>query len=126
MIVYYPALMHIIKSESETATVIIKRLLELMSSYSSNLYNIKGKDMILRDFLSRQKHYDSNPHEIIPISFNMHNVLHKEYYNTGKSERYLVETQSETKSSDVKLLEVHGVSKNVDPNIQPEKWTIKS
>ena len=33
--------------------------------------------MILNDFLSRQKHGDSNPHEIIPISFNMHNVLHE-------------------------------------------------
>ena len=33
--------------------------------------------MILSDFLSRQKHHDSNPHEIIPISFNMHNILHK-------------------------------------------------
>ena len=38
---------------------------------------MKGKDMILSDFLSRQKHDDSNPHEIIPISFTMHNVLHK-------------------------------------------------
>ena len=27
--------------------------------------------MILSDFLSRQKHDDSNLHEIIPISFNM-------------------------------------------------------
>ena len=33
--------------------------------------------MILSDFLSRQKHDDSYPHEIIPISFNMHNILHE-------------------------------------------------
>ena len=39
--------------------------------------------MILSDFLSRQKHNESNPHKIIPISFNMHNVLHKKYYNIG-------------------------------------------
>ena len=26
--------------------------------------------MILSDFLSRQKNDDSNPHEILPISFN--------------------------------------------------------
>ena len=50
--------------------------------------------MILSDFLSRQKHNDSNLHEIIPISFNMHNMLHGKYYNIGKSERYLVQTQS--------------------------------
>ena len=36
----------------EPATTIIKRLLELISSYLFNLYNMKGKDMILNDFLS--------------------------------------------------------------------------
>ena len=46
--------------------------------------------MLLSDFLSRQKHNNSNPHEIILISFNMHNTLHKKYYNIGKSEKYLV------------------------------------
>ena len=47
--------------------------------YSFNLYYIKGKDMILSDFLSRQKHNDNNPHELIPISFNMLKVLHDIY-----------------------------------------------
>ena len=124
-IVDHLALTSIIKSKAETATIKIKGLLELGSSYSFNLYYIKGKDMILSDFLSRQKHNDSNPHEIIPISFNMRNMLHEKYYNTGKSERYLVQMQSQTKSSGVKLPEVHVVIKNLDPYIQPEKQTIK-
>ena len=81
--------------------------------------------MILSDFLSRQKHDNSNPHEIIPISFNMHNILHEKYYNIGKSEKYLVQTQSQTKSSRIKLPEVHDVRKNLDPNIQPEKQNIR-
>ena len=81
------ALMHIIKSKAEPATSRIRRLLELISSYSFHLYHMKGKDMILSDFLSRQKHDDSNPHEIILISINMHNILHEKYYNTGKSEK---------------------------------------
>ena len=70
-IVDHLSLMHIIKSKTEPATTRIKRLLELISSYSFNLYYMKGTDMILSDFLSRQKNDDSNPHEIIPISFNM-------------------------------------------------------
>ena len=41
---------HIMKSKMEPATNRIKRLLEVISSYSFNLYNIKGKDMILSDF----------------------------------------------------------------------------
>ena len=42
--------------------------------------------MVLSDFLSRQNHNDSNPHEIIPISFNMYKLLHEKYYNTGNME----------------------------------------
>ena len=83
------SLTHIIKNKAEPATVKIKGLLELISSYSFNLYYIKGKDMVLSDFLSRQNNDNSNPHEIIPISFNMHQVLHEKYYNT---ENYLLQT----------------------------------
>ena len=46
------ALIHIIKSKGELAITRIKRLLELISSYSFNLYYMKGKHMILSDFLS--------------------------------------------------------------------------
>ena len=120
-IVDHLALIHIIKSKAEPATARLKRLLEIISSYSFNLYYIKGKDMILSDFLSRQNHNDSNLHEIIPISFNMHNVLHEKYYNIGETDIYLVQTWSQTKSSRVKLPEVHGVSKSLDPNIQHQK-----
>ena len=77
-IVDHIALTHIIKRKVELASVRIKRLLELISSYSFNLYYIKGKKLILNEFLSRQKHDDSNPHDIIPISFNMHNILQKD------------------------------------------------
>ena len=80
-IVDHLALTHIIKSKVEPATTRIKRLLELISSYSFNLYYMKGKDMILSDFLSWQKNNDSNPHEIIPISFNMCQILTDNYYN---------------------------------------------
>ena len=57
--------------------------------------------MILSDFLSRQKHDDSDPHEIIPLSFNMQNVLHTRYYNINEKERrkYLVQTRSQAKTS---------------------------
>ena len=53
VIVDHLALTHIIKSKAELATIRIKRLLELISSYSFNLYYIQGKDMVLSYFLSR-------------------------------------------------------------------------
>ena len=74
--------------------------------------------MVLSDFLSKQNNNDSNPHDIIPISFNVDKVLHKHYYNTVS---YLVQTRSQARSSGIKLPEVHGMGKNLDPNIQLEK-----
>ena len=38
------------QKQSRAATIRIKRLLELISSYSFNLNYIKGKDMLLSDF----------------------------------------------------------------------------
>ena len=116
-------LTHIIKCKTEPVMTRIKRLLELIRSYSFNLYYIKRKDMILSDFLFRQKHDDSNPYELIPIPFNMQSFLHAKYYNIGEknSVRYLVHTQSQAKSSGMKLPEVHGIGRGLKPNIQPEK-----
>ena len=86
------ALTHIIKSKTEPVTTRIKKLLELISSYSFNLYYMKGKHMILNNFLSRQAHDDSNLYEIIPISFNIYKALQEMYYNIETKEQYLVQT----------------------------------
>ena len=82
-IVDHLALVHILKSKTELATPRIKRLLEVLSAYSLNLYYMKGKDMILSDFLSRQETDKSKPHEIIHISFDMKAILNDRYYNVG-------------------------------------------
>ena len=37
--------------------------------------------MILSDFLSRQKTNNSDPHDSIPISFNMYQILDDNYYS---------------------------------------------
>ena len=37
------------------------------SNYTFNLYNVKGKDLILGDFISKTATDDSNPHLITPI-----------------------------------------------------------
>ena len=84
------AIMHIMRSKMEPATKRIKRLLEILISYSFNLYYIKGKDMILSDFLSRQFGDDSDPHQIIPISFNIKEILEENYQNMVK-DMYMVQ-----------------------------------
>ena len=87
------------RSKGEPATTRTKRLLELLSPYFFNLYYIKGKDMVLSDFLSRQKTDDSHPHELIPISFMLRSQVDDHVYridneiNQPKNDRYLVQTR---------------------------------
>ena len=96
-VVDHLAITHIMKSKMELATNRIKRLLEVLSSYSFNLYYIKGKDMILSEFLSRQIEDDSNPHEIIPISFNIWEILQENYHNIV-TDTYKVQTRAQSKA----------------------------
>ena len=127
-IVDHLALTHIIKSKAEPATTRIKCLLELISSYSFNLYYMKGKDMILSDFLSQQKNDDSDPSEIIPISFNAYKILEENRkvdacvnFPCTNEKKFLIQTRSQAKMSGTKLPEVHGVRKELNPNLRPEK-----
>ena len=126
-IVDHLAITHIMRSKAEPATTRIKRLLELLSPYSFNLYYIKGKDMVLNDFLSRQKMDDSNPHELIPISFMLRNQVDNHFYhingeiNQPRNDSYLVQTRSQVKSCSIKLPEIHGANKGLDPHVQPGK-----
>ena len=126
-IVNHLAITHIMRSKAEPATTRIKRLLELLSPYSFNLYYIKGKDMVLSNFLSRQKTDDSNPHELIPILFSLKSQASNHFYhidneiNLPRKDKYLVQTRSQVRSSGIRLLEIHGANKGLDPHVQPGK-----
>ena len=114
------AIIHIMRSKAEPATTRIKRLLELLSTYSFNLYYIKGKDMVLSNFLSRQKMDDSNPHELIPISFSLKGQVSNHFYHIDnevivpRHDRYLVQTRSQVRSSGIRLPEIYGENKGLD------------
>ena len=126
-VVDHLAITHIMRSKAEPATTRIKRLLELLSPYSFNLYYIKGKDMVLSDFLSRQKMDDSNPHELIPILFTLRSQVDNHFYqiNNGtdqpQTNEYLVQTRSQAKSSGIKIPEIYGANKGLDPHVKPGK-----
>ena len=68
----------------------------------------------------------SNPHEIITISFDMKAILKERCYNEGNESRYLVQTHSQVKDSEIKLPEVHCVDKCINPDIKPERQILKS
>ena len=128
-VVDHLAIMHIMRSKAEPATTRIKRLMELLSPYSFNLYYIKGKDMVLSDFLSRQKTDNSNPHELIPISFTLKSLSHEHFYQFNhtteisetETNKYLIQTRSQVKTSGIKVPEIHGINKGLNPYIKPER-----
>ena len=106
-VVDHLAITHIMRSKAEPAITRIKRLLELLSPYSFNPYYIKGKDMVLSDFLSRQKMDDSNPHKLIPISFTLSSQTDNHFYqitnkkDQTKTDRYSVQTRSQVKANGI-------------------------
>ena len=119
-IVDYLAITHKMKSKMEPTTNRIKRLLELLSSYSFNLYYMKGKYIVLSDFLLRQQVDDSDLHEIIPISFNIRKTLKQKYYKV-EEDKFLVQTRSQTMSSGIKLPALHGATKTLVPHEIPKR-----
>ena len=83
--------------------------------------------MVLSDFLSRQKTDDSNPHQLIPISFSLKDQVSDHFYqidnenNLLSKDRYLVQTRSQVKASGIRVPEIHGANKGIDPYVQPGK-----
>ena len=74
-IVDHLALIHIIKRKAEPTTTSIKRSLEVLSSYSFDLYYIKGKDMILSGFC-----LDKNMMTVIHMRLYLFHLICKMYY----------------------------------------------
>ena len=111
VVVDHLAIVHIMKSKADPTSNRIKRLLEILSAYSFNLYYIKGKNMVLSDFLSRQHGDSSNPHDIIPMLFSMGKILQQNSHNYTKS--FLVQTKSQSKTKNAKPSDIHSGAKSI-------------
>ena len=106
------AVTQILKAKTEPASNRIMRLLDRLSAYSFNLYYLKGKDMILADYLSRNRNEDDeDPTDLIPVSF----------CKIRDIEEFCVATRASVKASGETVPEVHGVDKELDPHITPEQ-----
>ena len=114
------AVTQIMKAKTEPATTRIMRLLDRLSAYSFNLYYVKGRDMILADYLSRHRNKDLDSSELIPISFCCLSVFRRLLETKHGLEVYNIGTRSSTKASGEKPPEVHGADKPLDPNLKPE------
>ena len=114
------AVAQIMKAKTEPATTRIMRLLDRLSAYSFNLYYVKGIDMNLTDYLSRNRSKDIDPSELIPIIFCCVDVYRCLLDTEIGLEMYNIGTRSSTKASGEKPPEVHGADKPLDPNLKPE------
>ena len=115
--VHHRALPYIMKSNNLPATGRIIRLLEHLAGYSFNLYYVKGKDMILCDYLSRIAVDNGDP-EVIPISFNalaQYRLAMDHITEPFMITHFMVATRSSTSAAGIKLPPVHGVQKGVEP-----------
>ena len=111
------------KSKNLPATGRIIRLLEHLAGYSFNLYYIKGKDMILCDYLSRIAVDNGDPEEVIPISFNalaQYRLAVDHITESFMITNFMVATRSSTSAAGIKVPPVHGAHKGVDPDLKPE------
>ena len=106
----------ILKAKTEPATTNIMRLLDRLAAYSFHLYYVKGRDMIMADYLSHHQTKDSDMSELIPISFcpvtAYHRCLEDNAYCTG--------TRASAKAAGEVAPKVHGADKTLDSNLKPE------
>ena len=119
----HKALPYIMKSKNLSATGRIIRLLEHLAGYSFNLYYVKGKDMMLCDYLSRIAVDNGDPEEVIPISFNalvQYRLTMDHITESFMITNFMVATRSSTSAAGIKLPPVHGAQKGVDPDLKPE------
>ena len=138
------AIPYIMKSKELPTTDRIIRILQRLGRFNFHLYYVKGKDMILCDFLSRIKSDESDPNNLIPIAFHQmelepiqydSNHILEYFYRLEElgfnivaekvslENRYMIMTRRAAKETGTSMPEVHGANKPLDPNVKPEKDT---
>ena len=76
--------------------------------------------MILADYLSRHRHKDLDPSELIPISFCCLRTYRSLIDDRIGEEIFSVKTRAGAKAIGESVGEVHGADKPLDPNYKPE------
>ena len=110
------AVTQILKAKTEPATTRIIRLLDRLAAYSFNLYYVKGRDMIMADYLSCHQTKDSDTSELIPISF----CPLTSYYKCLEENAYCIGTRASAKAAGEVAPKVHGADKPLNLNLKPE------
>ena len=116
-VVDHAAVAQIMKAKAEPATTHIKCLLKRLASYSFNLYYVKGKDMILADYLSCHRCCSDDPNDLIPISFHLTRPVH---IDPVTPRCLTMMTRRSAKAVGMEPPPVHGAEKGIDPHKKQE------
>ena len=118
--VNHKAVVQILKSKELPATGRIGLLIRKLGPLPFNLYYVKGKDLILTDFLSWIKSNDSDPSEVLPISF-------VDMQMTEPLPDYTLQvcTRSGVKCEGATVPPVHGIEEVLDPHKKPEHQSLQ-
>ena len=122
----HAAIPHIMKAKHAPTTDRIGRLLFGLSHFTFHLYYVKGKDMILCDFLSRVAADGGDPMDLVPVAFNTFTILKERYSHMAEFKTMMAELKVMTRVQRAAAgiaapPPVHGANKGVDPNLKPEK-----
>ena len=122
----HAAIPHIMKAKHAPPTGRIGRLLFGLSQFTFHLYYVKGKDMVLCDFLSRVAADGGDPMDLVPVAFNTFTILKERYshmveFNSMMAELKVMTRVQRAAAGIAAPPPVHGANKGVDPNLKPEK-----
>ena len=114
------------KAKHAPPTGRIGRLLFGLSQFTFHLYYVKGKDMILCDFLSRVAADGGDPIDLVPVAFITFTILKERYSHMAEFKSMMAELKVMTRVQRAAAgiaapPPVHGANKGVDPNLKPEK-----
>ena len=120
----HAAIPHIMKAKHPPTTDRIGRLLFCLNAFTFHLYCVKGKDMILCDFLSRISADGGDPMDLVPVAFNVLSIVQDRYNHMAE---FKVMTRVQRAAAGISATPpVHGTQKRVDPNLKPETQAARS
>ena len=122
----HAAIPHIMKAKHAPTTDRIGRILFGLTQFTFHLYYVKGKDMILCDFLSRVAADGGDSMDLVPVSFNTFTILKEKYSHMAEFKAlmadYKIMTRVQRTAAGLAAPPpVHGTNKGVNPNLEPEK-----
>ena len=118
----HQAIPHIMKAKHPPTTDRIARLLFGLNAFTFHLYYVKGKDMILCDFLSRVAADGGDPMDLVPVAFNGMSIIQD---RNNHLEEYQIMTRNQRVTAGMSAPPpVHGANKAVNANLKPERHAL--